>query len=136
MDVRNLALVFALLTSAAAPAFSGTLPPAFLRALHLVETSGRTGPILGDGGRALGPFQIHRDYWADAGVPGRYEDVADRDYAVRVVTAYLHRYAPQAVARRDFQTLARVHNGGPAGARKRATLSYWRRVQSHLSPVR
>lgn len=136
MDVRTLTLVTALLLGAAAPVFSGTVPAEFLRALHLVETSGRTGPILGDGGRALGPYQIHRDYWVDAGVPGRYADVARRDYAERVVAAYLKRHAPQALARLDYQTLARVHNGGPAGAHKAATLPYWRRVQAHLPKTR
>jgi hypothetical protein len=132
MDVRTLTLAFALLTSAAVPARSGQLDPRFLRALHLVEASGRTGPILGDGGRALGPLQIHRDYWLDAGVPGRYSDVARLDYAERVVAAYLQRYAPRALARGDWQTLARVHNGGPAGARNPATRAYWKRVERHL----
>jgi hypothetical protein len=120
-------------------ALLGALPSAatdnrFFSALHAVETSGRTGPILGDGGKALGPYQIHRDYWQDARVPGRYEDVASEPYARRVVVAYLHRYAPGAVARRDYQTLARIHNGGPAGARKASTLPYWRRFQTKLQP--
>ena len=64
-------------------------PDAFWRALHLTETSGRLGPIKGDKGKALGPFQIHRRYWEDTKLPGKYEDVADYDYAKQVVTAYL-----------------------------------------------
>ena len=61
-----------------------------------------------------------------------YSDVARLDYAERVVAAYLQRYAPRALARGDWQTLARVHNGGPAGARNPATRAYWKRVERHL----
>jgi hypothetical protein len=93
-----------------------------------VETSGRTGPILGDGGRALGPLQIHRAYHADSRVAGDYSRVADLDYSKRVVTAYLQRYAPQAWAAGDVVTLARIHNGGPKGASKPATVAYGDKV--------
>jgi hypothetical protein len=103
-------------------------PDSFWRALHLVETSGRHGPILGDGGKALGPLQIHRAYHADSRVPGAYERVADLAYSKRVASAYLQRYAPEAWARGDVETLARVHNGGPRGASKPATLGYGRKV--------
>ena len=96
-------------------------PPSFFRALHVVETSGRTGPILGDGGKALGPLQIHRGYHADS-------RVADLDYSKRVVSAYLQRYAPQAWAAGDVTTLARIHNGGPKGASKPATVAYGDKV--------
>ena len=101
----------------------------FWRALHLVETSGRTGPILGDGGRALGPLQIHRAYHADSRVAGDYSRCADLDYSKRVATAYLQRYAPAAAwAAGDVKTLARVHNGGPRGANKAATVAYGDKV--------
>ena len=103
-------------------------PDSFFRALHLVETSGRHGPIVGDGGAALGPLQIHRAYHADSRVPGAYERVADLAYSKRVATAYLRRYAPEAWARGDVEVLARVHNGGPRGASKPATLGYGRKV--------
>ena len=103
-------------------------PDSFWRALHVVETSGRTGPIVGDGGRALGPLQIHRAYHADSRVAGDYSRVADLDYSKRVATAYLKRYAPEAWAKGDVETLARVHNGGPRGHLKAATKSYGVRV--------
>ncbi len=103
-------------------------PDSFFRAIHLVETSGRHGPILGDGGKALGPLQIHRAYHADSRVSGDYERVADLDYSKRVASAYLRRYAPEAWAKGDVETLARVHNGGPRGASKPATLGYGRKV--------
>ena len=51
--MKRIALLLALaVTAQAAP------PDSFFRALHIVETSGRTGAILGDGGKALGPLQI------------------------------------------------------------------------------
>ena len=109
-------------TSHAAP------PESFWRALHQVETSGRHGPIVGDGGKALGPLQIHRAYHADSRVAGDYSRVADLAYSKRVATAYLQRYAPEAWARGDVEVLARVHNGGPRGASKPATLGYGRKV--------
>ena len=103
-------------------------PPSFFRALHIVETSGRTGAIIGDQGRALGPLQIHRAYHADSRVAGDYSRVADLDYSKRVVTAYLQRYAPAAWAAGDVTTLARIHNGGPRGASKAATVAYAAKV--------
>jgi hypothetical protein len=121
--VKRLGLFLALAaTATAAPSQS------FFRALHLVETSGRHGPILGDGGKALGPLQIHRNYHRDSGIPGDYSRCADLGYAKQVVTAYLKRFAPRAWAKGDVRTLARVHNGGPAGATKAATISYANKV--------
>lgn len=121
--MRRLALLLALAATAhAAP------PESFWRALHLVETSGRHGPILGDNGRSLGPLQISRAYFTDSRVGGTYEQVADLGFARRVVSAYLKRYAPQAWAAGDVVTLARIHNGGPAGARKSATVNYGAKV--------
>ena len=105
-------------------------PDSFWRALHIVETSARTGPIIGDGGRALGPLQIHRAYHADSRVAGDYSRVADLDYSKRVATAYLERYAPAAWKAGDVETLARVHNGGPRGHLKAATKGYGVRVKA------
>ena len=123
--MKHLALLLALCATAhAAP------PNSFWRALHLVETSGRRGPIVGDQGRALGPLQIHRVFHADSRVAGPYERVADLEYSKRVATAYLKRYAPEAWAAGDVETLARVHNGGPRGHLKSATQSYGVRVKA------
>jgi Destabilase len=121
--MKRLALFLALAAAAhAAP------PESFWRALHIVETGGRHGAILGDNGKALGPLQIHRGYHADARIGGDYSRCADLDYSKRVVSAYLQRYAPKAWAAGDVETLARVHNGGPAGARKAATVNYGAKV--------
>jgi hypothetical protein len=121
--VKRLALLLGLASAAhAAP------PESFWRALHVVETGGRRGAILGDGGKALGPLQIHRGYHADARIGGDYSRCADLDYSRRVVSAYLQRYAPKAWAAGDVETLARIHNGGPRGDRKQATVNYAAKV--------
>lgn len=104
-------------------------PDSFFRALHVVETGGKRGAILGDNGKALGPLQIHRTYHADSRVAGDYSRCADLEYSRRVVSAYLQRYAPKAWAAGDVETLARVHNGGPRGASKAATVSYAAKVR-------
>ena len=123
--MTRLTLLLALAVAAhAAP------PASFFRALHIVETSGRTGPIIGDGGKALGPLQIHRAYHADSRVYGDYSRCSDLDYSKRVVAAYLQRYAPEAWAAGDVETLARIHNGGPKGATKPATKSYAIKVKA------
>jgi len=105
-------------------------PDSFFRALHIVETSGKLGPTIGDNGKALGPLQIHRAYHADSRVAGDYSWCADLDYSKRVVTAYLKRYAPQAWAAGDVEVLARTHNGGVRGATKPATKGYGVRVKA------
>lgn len=117
-----LAALFLFVSAHAAPS------EAFWRALHQVETGGRVGPIIGDGGKALGPLQIHRACHADSRVSGPYSRCAELDYSRRVAEAYLQRYAPEAYRTGDAATLARVWNGGPRGASKSATLPYSRRV--------
>ena len=105
------------------PPPAGTDVRRILDTLRAVETGGERDPdaAVGDGGKALGAYQIWRIYWVDAceydpslRVRG-YQAVTDREYAERVVIAYLSRYA------RDWSidTIARIHNGGPAGATKR-----------------
>lgn len=104
-------------------------------AIHQVETSGRRGPILGDGGAALGPLQIHKAYHADSGVPGPYSRCADYAYSVRVFKAYMARYAtPRRLGRTPTaQDVARIHNGGPNGYKRRSTLTYWSKVKKELN---
>ena len=109
-------------------------------AIHMVESGGRTGPIRGDGGRALGPLQIHRACWIDSGIPGRYEDCADLAYSKRVFAAYVARYATERRLGRPVtdEDRARLWNGGPnahkATGRKKANLDrYWAKVQKELN---
>jgi hypothetical protein len=116
------------------PADLDTRP--ILDAIRAVETGGHPDPAnaIGDGGRALGPYQIHRGYWLDATERRPdlralgYQSVTDQAIAEQIVIAYLTRYAPDW----NVSTLARIHNGGPRGHKKTATLGYARKVAAAL----
>lgn len=111
---------------------------AVLNAIRMVESGGRESPPDGDGGRAIGPYQIHQIYWRDAVAfepelaNGSYQDCRDREYAEAVVRAYMRRWVPSAWRNGDAEVIARTHNGGPNGASKRATDGYWEKVKKHL----
>lgn len=101
-----------------------------LDTIRTVESGGLCNPPDGDGGKAIGPYQIHRGYWADAVrfdpslSPAGYQACRSEPYARRVVVAYLTHYAGKHATP---GTYARIHNGGPKGATTRATLPYLRR---------
>lgn len=110
-----------------------------LAALRGVETGGsKSGGrhATGDGGSAIGPYQIHKNYWKDARLPGRFEDCRDPAYARSVVLAYWKRYAPKALAALDAEVLARVHNGGPDGHKETCTLAFWNKMRRELDRQR
>lgn len=110
-----------------------------LDAIATVESGGEADPdnAVGDGGKALGAFQIWRPYWTDAVERNPhlkrrgYKAVTDRAYAREIVRAYMRRYAPKNAT---VQTLARIHNGGPNGHNKDSTQEYWEKVQAVLEP--
>ena len=107
-----------------------------LAAIKQVESGGNPNAI-GDQGRALGVYQIWKSYWQDgvAYVPsigGCYQDCKDPKYAEFVVRAYLSRYAPKR-GTVTLEMLARIHNGGPRGYLKPATLKYWVKIQKVLA---
>ena len=106
-----------------------------LAAIKQVESGGDANAI-GDQGKALGAFQIWKSYWQDgvAYVPsigGCYQDCKDPKYSEFVVRAYLARYAPKGKTV-TLEMLARIHNGGPRGYLKPATLKYWVKIQKAL----
>lgn len=112
-----------------------------LDAIRFVESSDRDDVPDGDGGLAIGPYQIHRVYWLDAvasdpGLGGDYQQCRRRAYAERVIDAYMRRYAAEAWSSGDGETIARIHNGGPKGAERQATLGYWQRVRQRLGAPR
>jgi len=107
-----------------------------LDALRQVESGGDDNAT-GDSGRALGAYQIWESYWQDAtdwctDIGGQYKAVHAHWYAERIIIAYWHRYARAALRDGDYETLARIHNGGPRGAKKQATLKYWTKVEQAL----
>lgn len=90
--------------------------------------SGNDPRAIGDKGKALGTYQIHRSYWKDGtrilGVDWDYGLAFDPEKARIVVRAYLEHYGEG----RSLFNMARIHNGGPRGHRKKATLEYGRKV--------
>lgn len=104
-----------------------------LAAIRQVESGGNDKAV-GDNGKAIGPYQIHKVYWQDAvdfdkKIGGSYQDCYEPEYAERVVRAYMRRYAPK---NSSDEVFARIHNGGPKGASRKATKPYWDKVKKLL----
>lgn len=102
-----------------------------LDAIRQVESGGDPSAV-GDNGRSLGAYQIGEAYWQDAceygGVTWAYESgVYDDAKCRQVIRWYWRRYGAQTDEQR-----ARMHNGGPQGHRKRATVAYWQKVKAEL----
>ncbi|MFZ9881722.1 MAG: hypothetical protein ACO3QC_10020 [Phycisphaerales bacterium] len=107
-----------------------------LDAIRQVESGGDDRAV-GDDGKAIGAYQIWSVYHQDAtewckALAGPWADCYGRVHAERIVVAYWHRYCRQALRDGDLEVLARVHNGGPRGHKKQATLGYWTKVQKAL----
>jgi hypothetical protein len=123
--------IFAISASAA------EVPADFLHAINMVEGSGKRSNVKpGDNGKAIGPFQIHKAYWQDAvehrKIGGKYEDCQNYEYSVKVVNAYMNRYAFYYIKSGNYEAMARIHNGGPKGYAKSSTLEYWQKVEKFL----
>ena len=130
-----LAFILALLLGAIAHADPKGLEK-FLSAIRQVETGGMKDNGIGakgDKGQSIGPYQIQKGYWADSRLSGTWEQcLTDKSYSEKVMVAYWKRYCPKAFEAGDWETLARVHNGGPKGYKKQATMKYWERVQKAM----
>lgn len=99
---------------------------------------------------AIGPFQIWGVYYQDATehtYPNidtsniSYDDCATSMWASEtIVLAYMYRHARPEFQRleagtatiEDVEKIARIHNGGPTGHTKSATLGYWAKVRESL----
>lgn len=103
--------------------------PQFFSALHEIETP--QGMIISSQ-EYVGSYEISYPYWLDSGVPGKWADCVDDKYSERVMMAYWKRYAQEALENKDFEVLARIHNGGPNGANKKSTIMYWKIVEEKL----
>jgi Destabilase len=101
----------------------------FLDCLDNKESSNRTDHRDGDNGQSIGFFQIKESYWKDAvefdkSIGGTYQDVRKPEYAMKVITAYMRRYAP---ANATYKDLALIHQGGPKGhlRNSKTAKEYW-----------
>ena len=117
------------------------VPPSFdtrplLHAMYAVESGG--GKVLvGDGGKAIGPYQIWETYWRDAvqhdpSIGGVYADCMGKEYSERVIAAYWSRYAPRGAT---AEQLARIHNGG-CGILKRKGTKAWHNTTAYWNKIR
>ncbi len=108
-----------------------------LNAIRRVESNDGKNKHDGDGGLAIGDFQIHKEFWLDSRVSGNYERCRhDRHYSEVVILAYWQRHCPNAVNTGDYKTLIRVFHGGPRGATKDSTIAYLCHVESVLTTNR
>jgi len=115
------------------PPPSGTDVNGYLSAIRQVESSGNDNAV-GDKGKAIGPYQIHHDYWKDAleydpSIGGKYTDCFNEAYARKVVIAYMSRYAPNW----NLSTIAGIHNGGPKGHLRNSTKEYREKVRKEYN---
>jgi hypothetical protein len=102
-----------------------------IAALIAVESGGRDTAI-GDGGRAIGPLQIHKSVVQDVnrliGASYQWNRMTNRSEAISVCKAYLTHYGKG----KSVEAQARIWNGGPTGDRKSATLQYWEKVRTKI----
>lgn len=116
-------------------------PEELLLAIRWVESSFDDSAI-GDGGKAIGPFQIWQVYWVDAAMDGQYRECFNYTYAKEVVRRYMVRYAKIDLGVRKELTLSecekisRIHNHGPRGHLNPRSIGYWHRVKRELEKRR
>ena len=126
-------MISALIATAALAVPPSVPTDRLLDAMYTVE-SGRGKNLIGDGGKAIGPYQIWEEYWQDAveydpSIGGSYCDCMDKAYSERIVWAYWCRYAPKGAS---VEQLARIHNGGSMGYKNAKTVAYWKKIKSKL----
>ena len=103
----------------------------------MVESNGNDFEI-GDDGKAYGCLQMHAAYVQDAaeyaGKDWVHEDAFQRVVAIQIFMAYMARYATEERLGREptLEDIARIHNGGPNGYKKKSTEKYWQKVKSML----
>jgi len=109
-----------------------------LAALVAIESGGRCDAV-GDGGRAVGPLQIHETTVFDvnriAGTRFILGDRTDLRKSEAMARIYLGHYVTRERLGREptMADFARTWNGGPAGHRKPSTLGYWAKVRQYVS---
>lgn len=107
-----------------------------LHTIAAVESGGNDFAV-GDGGMAVGRYQITPIYLADVNrIAGTCYTLADRTDPVKaaeMVRIYLAHYGRRyiRITGRPItaEVLSRIHNGGPDGWRKQKTEKYWRKVK-------
>lgn len=112
-----------------------------LDAIEQVESGGDSNAV-GDGGAAIGAYQIHKIYVDDVnrlfGETFTYEDRWNRLKSRWMTRWYIQYYASVTQPQSEiqyFEYAARIHNGGPNGWKKESTKPYWEKVKRFLAGV-
>lgn len=108
------------------------------KAIMQIESGGDPQAV-GDHGKAIGPYQIHRRYWIDAtGFMGQdwpYWQAKDPAKALAAMYAYTKHYARRYHRPWNAETIARIHNGGPNGWKRAATWNYWTKTEKTMKGI-
>lgn len=89
------------------------------------------------GSLSCGYYQIKKPYYTDCHSPGSGWQACSDDFkcATTCVQNYIGRYYKHCTGYATpecCEDAARIHNGGPKGCQKSATLGYWKKVQTCL----
>lgn len=126
-----------------------------LDAIEQVESGGDPN-ALGDDGKAIGSFQIHKIYVDEVNRILKKEGYAERysyddryePFTSRVMTIvhcgywhnenfpYIHFGMNAKIDLETAERLARIHNSGPDGWKKECTKPYWEKVEAKLQEFR
>lgn len=117
-----------------------TILSALVWAIMMTESGGREGIQAGDGGKAVGLYQLHQIAVDDVNKAyGNHytpEDRKDPEKAKEIVERYLilngSRFKRKYGKGPTIEEMARMYNGGPRGHLKESTLEYWKKVKAHL----
>lgn len=108
-------------------------------AIARVESRGIDCAV-GDDGKAAGRYQLHKIYVDDVNRIAKtnytYNDRFDAEKSLTMVKIYLSHYGKRYTRLTGKpatdEVKARIHNGGPNGFRKPATLQYWNKVKEAM----
>jgi hypothetical protein len=122
-------------------AVASTFTPSnnLINAMIQVESEGN-GLAIGDKGKAYGCLQLWNTYIQDVNriykTSYRHKDAFNRKTAIEITKKYLEfygkEYYKQTGKKPTAEVFARIHNGGPSGYKKTATLDYWKKVKKEL----
>jgi soluble lytic murein transglycosylase-like protein len=110
-----------------------------IQAMIQVESEGN-GLAIGDKGKAYGCLQLWNSYIQDVNriykTSYRHKDAFNRCTAIEITKKYLTFYGKIYMQETGKQptdeVFARMHNGGPTGYKKSATIEYWQKVKKEL----
>ncbi|MCG3198551.1 MAG: hypothetical protein GHCLOJNM_03054 [bacterium] len=108
-----------------------------LRRIEQGHPGREVSSAMSDGGRTRGPYRIGRGNIEDVnrrfGTDYTWADADDPEKAEQIILLYWLIWCPEAVRTGDWETCARIHNGGPDGHLEAATLPYAAKFRAALN---